>query len=275
MYIVAIVVTHNPDVERFRTVIGQVSKQVNRVLMVDNDSKDKNKLMDFCRTAGNCDFVEVGFNSGVAHALRRGISYANRYAPDWLLFLDDDTILMDNAVDRALGLIQNYRNLSSRIGAVLLGSNDGDCNIGEVKYGVFSGTLIRADVAAKVCCRDEFFMDQADFDMYSRIRELGYLTLGIKCKLIDHKLGTKRWVPMLCRYVPYEPPWRYYYIVRNSTKLLLEYKMDIVKYILQLLYWGMGILLVDGPRKLIKSFGLGIIHALLDELGYIDSKYFK
>jgi rhamnosyltransferase len=79
MYIVAIVVTHNPDMERFRTVIGQVSKQVNRVLMVDNNSKDKNKLMDFCRTAGNCDFVEVGFNSGVAHALRRGTSYANRY----------------------------------------------------------------------------------------------------------------------------------------------------------------------------------------------------
>jgi rhamnosyltransferase len=187
--------------------------------LVDNDSEDKNKLRDLCRTAGSRDFIEVGFNSGVAHALRRGISYANRYAPDWLLFLDDDTILMDNAVDRAIGLIQ-ISNLSSRIGAVLLGSQDGNCDIGEVKYGVFSGALIRADVAAKVCCRDEFFMDQADFDMYSRIRELGYITLGIKCKLIDHKLGTRRWVPMLCRYVPYEPPWRYYYVVRNSTKLL-------------------------------------------------------
>jgi hypothetical protein len=50
--------------------------------------------------------------------------------------------------------------------------------------------------------------------------------------------------------------------------------MDIVKYIHQLLYWGTGILLVDGPRKPIKSFGLGIIHALLDELGYIDLNMF-
>lgn len=164
-------------------------------------------------------------------------------------------------MDRALGLNQNYRNLSSKIGAVLLGSHDGDCSIGEVKYGVFLGTLIRADVAAKVCCRDEFFMDQADFDMYSRIRELGYLTLGIKCKLIDHKLGTRRWVPMLRRYVDYELPWRYYYIVRNSTNII------------QLLHWGKGILLVDGPRKLVKSFRLGIIHALLNERGYIGSEY--
>jgi hypothetical protein len=43
--------------------------------------------------------------------------------------------------------------------------------------------------------------------------------------------------------------------------------MDIITYINQLLYWGNGILIVDGPRELVKSFGLGIIHALLDELG--------
>jgi len=72
---------------------------------------------------------------------------------------------------------------------------------------------------------------------------------------------------MLRRYVAYEPPWRYYYIVRNSTKLLFEHKMDIITYINQLLYWGNGILIVDRPRELVKSFGLGIIHALLDELG--------
>jgi hypothetical protein len=47
----------------------------------------------------------------------------------------------------------------------LLRSRAGNCDIGEVKHGVFSGTLIRADVAAKVCCRDESFIDQADHDM--------------------------------------------------------------------------------------------------------------
>jgi hypothetical protein len=73
---------------------------------------------------------------------------------------------------------------------------------------------------------------------------------------------------MLRRYVDYEPPWRYYNIVQSSTKLLFTHKIDIITYIIPLLHWGKGILLVDGPRKLIKSFGLGIIHALLDKLGY-------
>jgi len=80
-----------------------------------------------------------------------------------------------------------------RVGAVLLSSTDVDCGIGEVRYGIFSGTLIRADVAARVCCRDDFFLDQADHDMYPRIREFGYLTLSVNCKLVDHRLGTVRW----------------------------------------------------------------------------------
>jgi len=81
----------------------------------------------------------------------------------------------------------------------ILRSQVGNCDIGEVKHGVFSGTLTRVDVAAEVCCKDESFMDQADHDMYSKIGELGYLTLCIKCKLTDHKLGIKRWVPVLRR----------------------------------------------------------------------------
>ena len=125
--------------------------------------------------------------------MRVGVNYASKYKPDWLLFLDDDTVPMDNAVGRVLGLINNLpRFVLDRVGAVLMGSVDGDCGIGEVRYGVFSGTLVRADVAVRVCCRDDFFLDQADHDMYSRIRELGYITLGINCRLVNHRLGTMR-----------------------------------------------------------------------------------
>jgi rhamnosyltransferase len=194
MNITAIIVTYNPELSRFRHVFNQASKQVNHVIIVDNGSKAKDILRKLCNEANNCHFVEIGFNSGVAHALRIGINYASRYGADWLLFLDDDTILTINAVVKALDLISNLpRFVLDRVGAMLLSSADGDCSISEVKYGIFSGTLIRADIAARVCCRDDFFLDQADHDMYSRIRELGYLTLSIDCRLIDHRLGTVRW----------------------------------------------------------------------------------
>jgi len=180
MGVVAVIITHDPELDRFELVLDRVSRQVDRVIIVDNDSKIKDVLRDLCGGFGNCDFIEVGFNSGVAHALRVGVNYASKYKPDWLLFLDDDTVLMGNAMGRALGLISNLpRFVLDRVGAVLMGSVYGDCGIGEVRYGIFSGTLIRADVAARVCCRDDFFLDQADHDMYSRIRGLGYITLGV------------------------------------------------------------------------------------------------
>jgi len=275
MGVVAVIVSRDPELDRFKLVLDRVSGQVGRVIIVDNDSKNKGVLRDLCGGVGNCDFIEVGFNSGVTHALRVGVNYASKYKPDWLLFLDDDTVPMGNAVGRVLGLINNLpRHVLDRVGVVLMGSVDGDCGVGEVRYGVFSGTLVRADVAARVCCRDDFFLDQADHDMYSRIRELGYITLGINCRLVDHRLGTMRWSKILHKLVDYEPPWRYYYMVRNSTRLLIEGRIDPAFYIRQLIDWGVRILLADGPWRLIKPLGLGIIHALLNELGYVEPRAF-
>jgi rhamnosyltransferase len=275
MNVIAVIVSRDPELDRFELVLDRVSGQVDRVIIVDNDSRSKDVLRGLCGGFGNCDFIEVGFNSGVAHALRVGVNYASKYKPDWLLFLDDDTVPMGNAVGRVLGLINNLpRHVLDRVGAVLMGSVDGDCGVGEIRYGVFSGTLVRADVAARVCCRDDLFLDQADFDMYSRIRELGYLTLGVDCRLVDHRLGTARWSKILHKSIDYEPPWRYYYIIRNSTRLLIEGRMDFTFYRWQLTYWSIRILFTDGPWKLIKPLGLGIIHALLNELGYIEPRAF-
>ena len=54
--------------------------------------------------------------------------------------------------------------------------------------------------------------------------------------------------------------------------MLLEGRMDFALYMWQLINWGVRILLADGSWKLIKPLGLGIIHAVLNELGYIEPK---
>jgi len=83
-----------------------------------------------------------------------------------------------------------------------------------------------------------------------------------------------RWSKILHKLVDYEPPWRYYYIIRNSTRLLIEGRIDFTFYRWQLISWGIRILLTDGPWRLIKPLGLGIIHAILNELGYVEPRTF-
>jgi len=279
MSVVAIIVTYNPELSRFRYVLNQASKQVNHVIIVDNGSKNKDILRKLCSETNDCDFIEISFNSGVAHALRIGIKYSGKYDPEWLLFLDDDTILMNNAIVKSFNLINNLPDIiKKKVGAVLLGSINGKCNINVIDYGPFSGTLVKASIAERVCCRDDFFLDQADHDMDFNIRRLGYLVLGINCRLINHKLGIKHWIPILSnilhRSVGYEPPWRYYYIVRNSTRLLIEGKINLTFYTRQLIDSSIRIFFADGPWALIKPLGLGITHALLNELGYVDPRFF-
>ncbi|MCC6055191.1 MAG: hypothetical protein LM583_00735 [Desulfurococcaceae archaeon] len=53
----------------------------------------------------------------------------------------------------------------------------------------------------------------------------------------------------------YEPPWRYYYIVRNFTRLLIEGKTDFVLYLRQIIDWGAKIIFVDGSNKFLKALG--------------------
>ena len=60
---------------------------------------------------------------------------------------------------------------------------------------------------------------------------IGYFTPSVNCKLVDHRLGIVRWSKILHKLIDYEPPWRYYYIIRNSIRLLIEGRIDPAFYI--------------------------------------------
>jgi hypothetical protein len=50
-------------------------------------------------------------------------------------FLDDDTVLMDDTVNKVINLIKRTKSFR-RIGTVLLGSGGGDCRIYEIRYWI-------------------------------------------------------------------------------------------------------------------------------------------
>jgi len=50
--------------------------------------------------------------------------------------------------------------------------------------------------------------------------------------------------------------------------------MNLTFYTIQLINSSIRIFFADGPWALIKPLGLGIIHALLNKLGYVDPRFF-
>jgi len=279
-HVVAVIWTFNPNIGRFARVLESIVQQVNRVIVVDNGSGNIDQIRETCKRFNNIILIELGANLGV-HALNIGMSYAvKKLNSEFILLLDDDTIVYPNAVSKILSKIENS-GLYETIGVLCMSPEDvAPQQRGKLttflKGGQFSGCLVRAEIVKRgVRVRGEFFLDQADFDFYDRIRKLGFMTILYGEKLIDHRIGirlsTGIKLPLIAKSIDvYEPPWRYYYMVRNSTVLLIEGKLDIVSYIKLLSWFVIPILIVDGILKTFKALMLGIAHGLFRKLGYLD-----
>ena len=133
----------------------------------------------------------------------------------------------------------------------------------EINNIITSGNLVRAEVFINLQFREEFFMDQVDFDFDYEVRKLGYRIILADGYLIDHRLATR--VGKLL----YEPQFRMYYIIRNSTVLLIEGKIPITNYLWQIAYWSFSSILHDGIVRFSKIFIVGIIDGLSRKLGKV------
>jgi len=296
--VVAIVVTYNPDINILKACLQRAAKQTCKVIVVDNFSQNVREIVSLCKAYG-CDFVEIGFNAGVPCALQRGVSYAQKYHPHWILFLDQDCILLEDSVSKALSIYSSLpENVRSRVGILALGSRGSRerCSIREITYGAaFSGTLIKNELLRSINLRVNLFLDHADYDLYKKVIENGKIALVIDCKMMHHRIGTPLEVQSIFKLkkklfafikmlglkslgnvmlaenlspqINYEPPKRYYYIVRNSLILLRDGEKNIIEFLSDVVWTGIAVAYIDGFTKMFRSLCLGLMHGILGREG--------
>jgi len=300
--VVAIVVTYNPDKRILEACLRQASKQTDKIIVVDNRSHNVSEIALLCKKY-NCDLIKNAFNAGVPYALQRGVNHAQRYHPDWILFLDQDCVLFDGSVSKALSVYSSLSpSVRSRIGIIAPGSKGSRkrCSIRETACGAFSGTLIKNELAKRIKLRKNFFLDQADIELYKRITEKGKINLLIDCKMMYHKIGTPLDIPFIYKFkralfsilkiiglknlgtiqlpkqpdskVSYESSYRYYYIVRNSMILLREGRKNIIEFLIDVLLLGIAIAYVEGFTRMFRSLCLGLAHGILGLEGILEEK---
>lgn len=260
--IAAIVVTFNPD-ERLIRSISSLVQVVDYILLVDNDSKESDVLDQVKQYLNNfkSEIIFLDSNRGIAGALNYGIAYIlNKYNFTYILTMDQDTIL--NTKNLSV-FIKEANERWLNVGLIALGSHGSNkkyqLRVG--KYAITSGNLINSEVLTKIKFREEFFMDQVDFNFDYDLRKLGYRIISVKGNLLDHRLGE------IDGTFSRESPIRIYYMIRNSTVLLMERKLPIHKYILQLVSWSPSSLIEFGVVKYYKIFKNAITDALSRNLG--------
>jgi len=282
--ICALIWTYNPEIELLRKVVNATMQNVEYVLIVDNGSQNCNEI-DVLRTS-KVDIVHLPRNLGV-DALNTGFKLLKSRC-EWLLILDDDSILQTGAVQEVLS---KYSKLSektrSRVAVISISDLESipltlkrklkslprETLIAHFDAVIFSGAMIKSKVIEKHCLYidKELFLDHADTDFFTRLRRFGYITALYTKPLLQHRLGIPLNKPIDLRFYTVKTttkPHRLYYITRNATYLLLRGRITIIQWLLSVVRFLIP-LLIQGLKIPIKMTLLGIVHGFIGRLGSI------
>ncbi|MZJ92982.1 glycosyltransferase, partial [Collinsella aerofaciens] len=100
MKIGSVIVTFNPNTTQFKQVLDAVTGQVESIKVVDNGSSN---IIDIWRLTKNYNNVTVEMlndNFGIAEAQNIGVRGFESLSYDWVLTLDQDTIIPFNYVEQ-------------------------------------------------------------------------------------------------------------------------------------------------------------------------------
>ncbi|MBQ8306759.1 MAG: glycosyltransferase [Blautia sp.] len=232
--ILAGIVTYNPSIDRFKECLDAIHSQVKDVYIFDNGSENINEIE--CLIEKYCDSLILyrnKKNAGIATALARIMEYADRNSYDWVLSMDQDSLLQK-------GIIDAYRNsikMPSNVGmftCLIKDRNFEDSKYEkqskaeiDVKYCITSGALTSVDAYKKTSGYDEdFFIDCVDFDICYSLREVGFRIIRVNHFGLLHEVGQGEnrrflWKKIV---VYHEKPKRIYYLARNTKRLYKKHR---------------------------------------------------
>lgn len=266
-FIAALIVTFNPD-ERLFLSLESVQSIASQIVIVDNASGSKifmSRLKsDFNKN--NITILELHTNLGIAGALNYGVEYIkSNFKVDYVLTLDQDTVIVRQDIST---VIIEANQMFDKIGIIALGTMKIEKTVDyrEIKYVITSGNLVLMEIFNMIKFREEFFMDQIDFDFDYEVRRHGYRIILAEGFFIEHRLGIK-FGKLL-----YEPPSRMYYIIRNSIVLFMERKLPLTNFASQIIYWSLSSMFHDGIIKFSRVLIKGIIDGLTRKLGHAKSE---
>jgi rhamnosyltransferase len=277
-------VTYHPAPGHLANVL-RVRPQVRKLVVVDNCSSER-VLGAFREASQGSEFhlIENGENLGVAAALNIGIRWAESSGCDWVILFDQDSTVSDGLVETMLSAHDSEldREYIGTLAPVYVDRSSGNempverSKNGEIVTAPTSGSLIPVSIFAGCgYFREDFFIDQVDFEFCLRILAAGYRIVQCADASLVHSLGERREYDIGGMHLltsTHHNARRRYYIVRNRVVLLRLYWRRFPRYCFGLIRTSVKdtikILLVEREKvSKLKNTAKGIADGLLGWLG--------
>ena len=247
--IIAGIVSYNPDIGRLKENIEAVISQVTEIVLVDNASNNFSDIELMIEQKEKVSLIANSQNRGIAAALNQLLSYAVHKGAEWLLSLDQDSVvpaeyvkkMMAGGVDPSVALLAPNILDRNDGGRVLLSGT----GVVKIKECITSGTMMNIHACKKIGYFDEkMFIDYVDFEYCYRVKQFGYDIVRNNDVVLLHQLGNGRVASFLGKsfMVTNHSAIRHYYIVRNCVYLMKKHRWLIrgVRGVLQEFFIVMG-----------------------------------
>lgn len=243
MHICAGIITYNPTLTDVSTCLEALCNQVERVIIVDNASKNVKSLQEVVSKYANVTLVKNSQNIGFAKALTQVFEWAKSQGFNWVLTLNDDSVVPSNMISEYKKILENQGSLvnqknakNSKIAIVcslLKNRLDGTilhskCHEDEC---ITSGSLTSVEAWAKIGGFDEWLeIDGVDFDFSRRLVRAGWKIVECQNVIMEHQIGKARSINLIIKHpiVWNHNAKRKYYIARNMQ--VVDYKMGTYSY---------------------------------------------
>jgi rhamnosyltransferase len=285
-HIVAVIVTYQPSLDLLYQNFLALRQQVSHVVVIDNTDHPEQAA---CVEKRLKDHPELHYvwnqgNQGIAHALNQGVRLAESLGADWILTMDQDSILPPDYVSILANEIAQHDDSVISIGTPFVShhhtfadTKDG----GEVKLLITSGNLIQIAAIKKAAYfREEFFIDYVDFDLSLRLRKLGYQLIETHKTSFTHHLGEPEKKVLFGKTFSCTnySPLRFYYMTRNRLVFFKENcwfdPALVMRCTGQMLKEIVKMLLAENDRKRkIKAILTGIKDGLFANMGKYAGKF--
>lgn len=186
--IAAGIVLYNPDIERFHMCLNSIRNQVDKIYVFNNGNQLDNKEFK------DVTFLSEGINKGIPYALNTIASIAEKEGCDWLLTMDQDSILPEGMIDD----FKNYTN-EKDVGIICPQVIDKrrsyltaikSQEVKELDMCITSASLTSISAWKEIGGFDEWlFIDLVDNEFCKRLRVSGYKILQLQNWILDQEFG--------------------------------------------------------------------------------------
>ena len=220
--ILAIVVTYYPDRDLLERNVSAFIDHVDKVLIWEN-TPEADKLSYRFLDHKKVEYCGDGINS-ISHGLNYGWKYAKNHAYDYLLTMDQDSLLKN--FDSFLKKTVYDNNAPYGIWTPLINDGKNITTYQLMEMAITSGALIPVDIIDRVGGWNEFFsVDSVDTEFFSHVRSMDIGIFSVDDYLLIQHFGNPQTARFLWHSIELrnDSPDRLYYIYRNYVIAMRMY----------------------------------------------------